>query len=126
MKFEQETLTRVMEARNRAAAATGVRRKAEEEGQLTAALNRLFAVAENYPQLRSNQNAMQLQEELVTTENRIGFARQFYNDSATQYNIAVERFPSNIPAALFGFLRRELFEAPMQEKAAPAVNLEIK
>lgn len=126
MKFEQETLSRVIEARARAVSAQGVHDKAVEENQLTQALGRLFALAENYPQLRSNQNAMMLQEELSSTENRIGFARQFYNDESTRYNIATETFPSNIVAHAAGFSRRELFEATGEERAqAPAVNLDL-
>lgn len=127
MQFEQETLTRVIEARSRAVSARAIHDKAIEENGLTQALNKLFALAENYPQLRSNQNAMHLQEELVSTENRIGFARQFYNDVATRYNIAMESFPSNGVAGMFGFRRAELFEIPEAERGAvPAVNLDMR
>ncbi|MGE5308721.1 MAG: LemA family protein [Deltaproteobacteria bacterium] len=127
MKFEQETLTGVIEARNRAVAARDVRDKAVEEDQLTRALGRLFALAENYPQLRSNANAMQLQEELVSTENRIAFARQLYNDLATRYNITTEVFPSNLIARMASFGRLELFEVPEEERTqVPQVNLGLK
>src|SRR5688500_13481453 len=80
MKFEQETLERVMNARARAVGATTISEKGAAEGELSQTLGRLFAVMENYPELKSNQNALQLQEELTATENKIGFARQFYND----------------------------------------------
>jgi LemA protein len=79
---------------------------------------------ENYPELKANQNVLQLQEELTSTENKIAFARQFYNDVATKYNIARETFPSNIIAKLFGFQAAELFAvADEREREAPQVNL---
>src|SRR5512146_823607 len=110
MDFERDTLTAVMEARNKALTATGPADAAQKEGQLTQALGRLFAVAENYPTLRSNENVKMLQEELSATENKVGFARQFYNDIATKFNIAQQVFPTNIFAGMFGFKTAELFE----------------
>ena len=85
-----------MDARAKAMGAAGPADASRKEGELTQALGRLFAVAENYPQLKSNENVKMLQEELTSTENKIGFARQFYNDIATKYNIARETFPSNL------------------------------
>src|SRR6476620_10426135 len=110
MEFERDTLTAVMDARARAMAAAGPADASRKEGELTQALGRLFAVAENYPQLKSSENVKMLQEELASTENKIGFARQFYNDIATKYNIARETFPSNFIASTFNFTAAELFQ----------------
>ncbi len=127
MEFEQETLTNVVKARNAAAGATGVAEAAAKEGELTGALSRLFALAENYPTLKANDNVKQLQEELSSTENKIGFARQFYNDIATKFNIAQQAFPGNIVAALFRFTAAELFEVrDAGEREVPAVDLSLK
>jgi LemA protein len=110
MQHEQETLTRVIEARNRAMSATGVRDKAAAETQLAGALTGFFALAEAYPELRSNENMLSLQEELKSTENKISFARQYYNDIVTAYNTKIESFPSNLVASIGKFKPRELFE----------------
>jgi LemA protein len=127
MKFEQTTLTQVIEARNKAISAQSIPEKAAQENILSGALRQLFALVENYPNLKSNENVSKLQEELVSTENRIGFARQFYNDIATKFNIAQETFPANIIAGMFGFKRVELFEiTDTSEKEAPKVNLDLK
>ena len=127
MEFEQETLEKVIKARNAAVAATGVADAAEKEGALTGALSRLFALAENYPNLKSNETVRSLQEELSSTENKISFARQFYNDIATRFNIAQEVFPGNIIASLFGFKRSELFEVrEAGERDVPNVDLSLK
>ena len=100
MEFERSTLEAVISARNRAVSASGVRATAQAEGELTQALGRFFAVAEAYPELKSNQNVLQLQEELTSTENKIGFARQLYNDVATQYNTKQAQIPTNLVAGL--------------------------
>ena len=127
MDFEKDTLTAVMEARARAVGATGPADAAVKEGQLTQALGRLIAVAENYPQLRSNENVKMLQEELTGTENKIGFARQFYNDIATKFNIARETFPGSLIASNFGFGPAELFQISDEaERAVPSVDLSMK
>jgi len=127
MKFEQTTLTQVIEARNKAISAQGIAEKAAQENVLSGALRQLFALVENYPNLKSNENVAKLQEELVTTENRIGFARQFYNDIATQFNIVQQKFPTNIIAKLFGFKISELFEITnAQEREVPKVDLNLK
>lgn len=127
MNFEQKTLTQVIEARSRAVSAQGVAEKAAQENVLTGALRQLFALVENYPNLKSNENVTKLQEELVSTENRIGFARQFYNDIATKFNIAQQSFPTNAVAGMFGFKAAELFEvADASEKEAPKVDLNLK
>lgn len=127
MEFERETLESVITARNAAVGAKGVAEAAERENVLTGALSRLFALAENYPTLKANENVKQLQEELTSTENKIGFARQFYNDIATKFNIAQEVFPSNIIASMFGFKRSELFEVTnVAEREVPPVDLSLR
>ena len=126
MEFERETLEKVIQARSKAVSATGVAEKGAAENMLTQALGRLFALVENYPNLKSNQNILQLQEELTSTENRIGFARQFYNDIVMQFNTKQELFPSNIIASSFGFIRSEYFQAEEAAKEAPKVDLSMK
>jgi LemA protein len=127
MEFERDTLTAVMEARSKAVAATTPAAAGRAEGELTQALGRLFAVAENYPQLKANENVKMLQEELTATENKVGFARQFYNDIATKFNIARETFPSNVIAGAFNFNRAELFEITEPgERAVPKVDLSMR
>lgn len=127
MEFEQDTLEKVIAARNAAISAKGVADAAEKEGALTGALSRLFALAENYPTLKSNENVRQLQEELSSTENKISFARQFFNDIATKFNIAQQVFPGNIIAGMFGFHPAELFEVQdAAERETPSVNLSLK
>jgi len=127
MEFERDTLTAVMDARARAMAAAGPADAARKEGELSQVLGRLLAVTENYPQLKSNENVKQLQEELSSTENRIGFARQFYNDIATKLNIARQSFPSNLIANAFGFAPAELFGITDDtDRAVPSVDLSMK
>jgi LemA protein len=127
MDFERDTLTAVMEARSKALTATGPADAAQKEGQLTQSLGRLLAVAENYPTLKSNDNVKMLQEELSGTENKIGFARQFYNDIATKFNTAQQVFPTNIFAGMFGFKPAELFEiTDATDRDVPIVDLSRK
>lgn len=116
MKYEQETLEQVIRARNTAISATTVKEKAEAESQVTAALGGFFALAEAYPDLKANQNMLSLQEELKSTENKISFARQYYNDVVTAYNTRIETFPSSIFANMGGFKPKDLFE--LDEPAA--------
>ena len=124
MDFERETLTAVVEARAKAVTATGPADAAQKEGQLTQALGRLLAVAESYPTLKSNDNVKMLQEELSGTENKIGFARQFYNDIATSFNTAQQVFPTNIFAGMLGFHPAELFEiTEAADRDVPSVDL---
>ncbi len=127
MQFEQDTLRMVVEARNAAVSARGVAEAAAKEGELTSALSRLFALFENYPNLKANENVKQLQEELTSTENKVSFARQFYNDIATQFNIAQQVFPGNIIAGMFKFQIAELFEVKVaEEREVPKVDLSLK
>ena len=109
MGFEQDVLTKVTEARSRAAAATGPADQARAENVLTGALRQLFAVVENYPQLKANENVMRLQEELTGTEDRISSARQFYNENVRVYNTRVQTFPTAVIAGALGFRAREFF-----------------
>ena len=111
MKHERETLEAVTKARQIAIAASGgVADQARAENMLTQTLRSLFAVVENYPDLKANQNFLALQEELTSTENKIGFARQFYNDEVLRLNNKVEMFPSNMVAGMFTFKQAESFE----------------
>lgn len=127
MEFEQETLEKVIQARNSAVSATGIADAAVKENILTSALSKLFALVENYPNLKSNENVKMLQEELTSTENKISFARQFYNDLATKFNIAQEMFPGNMIASIFNFKLVELFEIKVAaEREVPTVNLSLK
>jgi len=117
---EKETLERVIEARRQAIDARGIADQAKAENFLTGALRQLFALSENYPNLKANENFMQLQEELTSTENRISFARQHYNDTAAVYNTACQKFPGNLVAGAFGFKRQDYFELEdSAEREAP-------
>ncbi len=115
MAHEQSVLEKVTELRTSWANANTVVEKAELDNQLSNALKTIMAVSENYPDLKASQNFSELQEELRTTENKISFSRQFYNDSVTMYNTKLELFPSNIVASMFGFKPETLFEAESQE-----------
>ncbi len=108
---ERETLDAVITARNSAMTATTPQQAAEGENQVTGALSRLFALSEAYPDLKANQNFQQLQEELTSTEDKIAYARQFYNDSVMRYNAKIQSFPAVIFANMLGFKAREYFEA---------------
>lgn len=110
MAHERGTLEAVTKARNLAANAQGVGEQGKAEGQLQQALSNFFVVVEQYPDLKANQNFLLLQEELTSTENKIGFSRQAYNDSAMQLNNKIEMFPSNIVAGMFNFETAEFFE----------------
>ena len=116
-KHEQQTLEKVIQARNQAISATSVPDKIQAENQLTTAVRGLLAIAEAYPDLKANQNFLALQEELTSTENRIGFARQHYNDVVTQYNQSRGQFPANMVAGLFGFRPADFFTLDPAEAA---------
>jgi LemA protein len=127
MQFEQDTLEKVIAARNSAVAARGVADTAEKENALSQTLSRLFALAENYPNLKANEQVRALMEELTSTENKIGFARQFYNDLATRFNIAQQVFPDSLIAQAFKFQTAELFEIKeAAEREVPQVDLNIR
>ncbi len=125
MKHERETLEAVTNARNLAQgmSGAGAAERAKAEGELSSVLSRLLAVVENYPDLKANQNFLALQEELTSTENRISFSRQFYNDSVLRYNNKTHVFPSNIVASMMGFKEGEFFEVTLAaEREAPKVS----
>ncbi|MEM4336717.1 MAG: LemA family protein [Candidatus Woesearchaeota archaeon] len=116
MKHERETLKEITEARNIMSKAKTTGQKLKANDMLTGALKSLFAVAEAYPQLKASENFMMLQEELTGTENKIAYARQFYNDNVLTYNTAIQTFPSNIIAKIFGFKENEFFKIEEEEK----------
>jgi LemA protein len=119
---ERQTLESVTQARANALNAQGTVAQAEAENVLTAALRSLFAVAEAYPDLKANQNFLSLQDELATTENRIAYSRQYYNDSVQSYNTAIQTVPANFIAGMFGFQVREYFTAPEDERGPVRVQ----
>lgn len=125
---EKETLDAVISARAKAvqvhdASNTGAKEIGQAEGELTQALGRLMAVAEAYPDLKANTNFMSLQEELTSTENKIGFSRQHYNDTVARYEVGRTTFPANIVVGIFNFAKRDYFEIETEaEKAAPQVS----
>lgn len=123
MEYEQETLRMVVEARNRAVSAETPAQISAAEQMLAPAMGKLFAVMEAYPQLKAQDNIARMMEELTGTENKIAFARQYYNDSVMRMNNAVETVPTNFVAKIFHFQPEEYFEVPDVEKEAIKVNL---
>ncbi len=123
MGYEQETLTKVIQARNAAAAASGPAQSGPAEAALSQATRGLFALMESYPQLKANENVKGLQEELASTENKIAFARQFYNDSVNAYNVRRQSFPAVLAAQSLGFGPMDLFNMPEAEREVPTVAL---
>lgn len=123
LKHEREVLENVTKARQQAIDARGVKDQAQAENMLTSTLRSLFAVVENYPDLKANQNMMAVQEELVSTENKISFARQHYNDCVLDFNTKTETIPSNIVASMFNFRQRDFFELEDEgQREAPKVD----
>lgn len=116
MKHEKEVLEKVTQARNMAMAASGVKETADKNNMLTSTLKSLFAVSENYPDLKANQNMLALQEELTSTENKISFARQHYNDCVMAFNNSRESFPTNLIANMFHFKTEDFFEVESPEE----------
>ena len=125
MGFEQSVLTQVTEARANAiaAGAQGPQEQAAAENMLTGTLRSLFAVVENYPELKANQNVLELQEQLTTTENQIGFSRQHYNATVLDYNTAIATIPNVFIAGPLGFTRRDFFDAEPEAAGVPSVDL---
>ena len=115
-KHESETLEAVINARNKAVSATGPEEEMKANGELSGALSKLFALAESYPDLKANTNFMDLQNNLKDTEDKISYARQFYNDAVLKYKNKLEVFPSNIVASVFGFKPEPFFEATETER----------
>jgi len=126
LEFEQDTLEKVISARAKAVSAATPASRAEAENMLTQTLGKLFAVMENYPILKSNQNVLQLQEELTSTENKISFARQLYNDLVANYRTKLQIFPNNIISSVFNFQSEEYFGAEEADRAVPAVNVSLR
>jgi len=125
MKFERETLEAVTKARNVAvqASSAGAAERGKAEGELSSALTRLLAVVERYPDLKANQNFLALQEQLTSTENKISFSRQYYNDSVLRYNNQTQMFPSNIIAGMTSFKAGEFFAVEAaEERETPKVS----
>ncbi|MEA2657852.1 MAG: LemA protein [Candidatus Binatota bacterium] len=125
MQYEQDTLQKVIDARSQAMTSKGIKETAEAQTALTQSLTKVFALMENYPDLKASKNVLDLQEELTTTENQLAFARQYYNDLVTQYNTKQQVFPSNMLASLFKFQPSEFFSVPEAETALPKVNLSL-
>lgn len=125
VKHEQETLAKVTEMRTKALEADGVQAKGQAENMLTGALKSIFAVAENYPDLQASQNFVELQKELSDTENKIQSARRFYNSTVQDLNTAVQTFPKNVVAGMFGFKEEEFFELDEEEKEAASKPTEV-
>ena len=120
MTHERETLEAVVKARQQAVQITGsIEDKARAENALSQTLRSLFAVSENYPQLKANENFLALQEELTSTENKISFARQYYNDSALNLNNKIEMFPTNFFASMFNFKKAPFFEVETADVRKP-------
>jgi LemA protein len=121
-KHEKSVFEEVTRARAAIMGAKTLEEKARASNMLSDTLKSLFAVAENYPQLKANENFIQLQEELSGTENKIAYSRQHYNDVVMEYNVRIQVFPTNIVAGAFRFTRKELFSAPESERAVPKVS----
>jgi LemA protein len=119
---ERETLDAVVRARNNAVQAQGPAEQAQAENVLTGALRQLFALSEAYPDLKANQNFLNLQEELTSSEDRVAYARQFYNDSVLKYNNKIQSIPSNMIAGMFNFAEREYFEVESAAREVPRVQ----
>jgi len=119
---ERQTLEAVVQARNAGMAAQGPAQQAQAENMISGALRQLFALSEAYPDLKANQNFLNLQEELTGTEGRIAYARQFYNDSVQRWNTQIQTFPSVILAGMFHFTQREYFETEEGDRAVPQVS----
>ena len=123
MKHERETFEAITEARSKAMGASSVADASKAEGMLGEALSKFMLVVENYPDLKANQNFLALQEELTSTENKISFARQSFNDQVLSFNNKIQMFPSNIIAGMFGFIKRDFFEIEVAaEREVPKVS----
>jgi len=123
MQHERQTLESITQARSQAMGAKNVAEAAKAEGALTEALSKFMLVVENYPDLKANQNFLSLQETLTSTENKIAFARQAYNDAVLSYNNKIQMFPSNIVAGMFNFTKRDFFEIESPaEREVPKVK----
>ena len=121
-KYEEDTLAKVTQLRQQVAQASSPAEAMAASDALSRQVAGIFAVAENYPDLKANTNFMQLQEELTNTENKISYARQLYNSVTSNYNVKLETFPTNVIAGMFGFKQAEFLQVPEEEKAVPKVD----
>ena len=121
-KYEGDTLAKVTQLRQQVAQASSPAEAMAASDALSRQVAGIFAVAENYPDLKANTNFMQLQEELTNTENKISYARQLYNSVTSNYNVKLETFPTNVIAGMFGFKQAEFLQVPEEEKAVPKVD----
>lgn len=121
-KHEKNLFENITKARTAVMSANNVKETAEASNYLSSTLKSLFAVAENYPDLKANQNFLQLQKDLLEAEDKIAYARQFYNDTVMKYNISIQTIPTNIIASLTGFQKKELFETAQTEREVPKVE----
>lgn len=121
---ETEVYTAVSDARAKLAGATTVEETAAADGELSSALSRLLAISEAYPELKANENFLSLQDELAGTENRVGVARKDYNEAVQTYNVKIRSFPTRILAGMFGFEKKDLFEASAAAQDAPSVSFD--
>jgi LemA protein len=122
LKYERETLESVVKARQIAINANNIKEQINAENLLTQALKSLFLVIENYPELKANQNMIFLSQELTSTENRISFARQYYNDEVMRYNTYIQSFPQSLIAKIFNFKEKEFFEIEEGEREKPSIK----
>lgn len=122
VKYEGDTLAKVTQLRQQVAQASSPAEAMAASDALSRQVAGIFAVAENYPDLKANTNFMQLQEELTNTENKISYARQLYNSVTSNYNVKLETFPTNVIAGMFGFRQAEFLQVPEEEKAVPKVD----
>src|ERR1700691_3979580 len=125
MQFERDTLTQIVDARAKAVSAPDQAARMAAANQITTRLGKLMAVMENYPQVKSDENLLKLEEELTTTENQIAYARQGYNDVVLDLNTRIQSFPSNLIASNFGFKPAEYFKGAPEEQAVPKVDLSM-
>lgn len=123
-KHEKGTLEDVVKARNTYLSATTPEEEMKASGEVTQALSKLFALSESYPELKANENFLELQKDLKETEDKVSYSRQFYNDAVLTYNNKTEMIPSNIVASLFGFKKAAFFEAEEKDKEAPKISFE--
>lgn len=121
-KHEKTLFENITKARTAVMSSSNVNETAEASNYLSSTLKSLFAVAENYPDLKANQNFLQLQRDLLETEDKIAYMRQFYNDTVMKYNISIQTIPTNIIASLTGFQKKELFEAAQTEREVPKIE----
>ena len=123
MQYERDTLERIIRARTSFLSAATPQGVAQADGQLAGALKTLFAVAENYPELKANQNFMQLQQRITALENQIADRREFYNDAVTVFNTRIQQIPDVLIANMLGYRQREMYQVSAEERKSPDINI---